>query len=81
MRGAQFDVAIVVGAAMGSAIACFLAADGGFGGTILVAERDPGYVDSATARSWGGIRQQFSKCRDVVVRRILRQGRAGTACG
>jgi len=55
-----FDVVIVGGAAVGSAAAYFLASDPGFGGRVLVLERDPSYRDSATARSAASIRHQFS---------------------
>jgi sarcosine oxidase len=60
------DVVIAGGAAMGSAIAYSLEHQG-FQGRIAVIERDPGYGDSATARSWGGIRQQFSTPENVLM--------------
>ncbi len=60
------DVVIVGGAVMGSAVAYFLA-DLGFQGSIAVIERDPGYGDSATARSAGGVRQQFSTPENVLM--------------
>lgn len=50
---------------MGSAIAYFLAGDSGFGGRVTVLERDPGYGNCATTRSWGGIRQQFSTPENI----------------
>jgi len=56
----SYDVVIVGGAAMGSSVAYFLAAATGFKGSVLVVEKDPSYALSATARSAGGIRQQFS---------------------
>jgi sarcosine oxidase len=59
------DVAIVGGGIVGSSIAYFLAAEPSHDGRILVVERDPSYRDSATARSWGGIRQQFSTPENV----------------
>jgi sarcosine oxidase len=61
----QADVAIVGGGVMGSSIAYYLTADPLFDGTVLVVERDPGYGDCATTRSWGGIRQQFSTPENV----------------
>ncbi len=61
----RYDVAIVGGAVMGGAAAYFLAADAAFGGSIAVIERDPGYETCASARSWGGIRQQFSMPENV----------------
>ena len=59
------DVVIVGGAVMGSAIAYFLTADPDFDGRVVVIERDPGYADCATTRSWGGVRQQFSTRENV----------------
>lgn len=59
------DVVIIGGAVMGSAIAYFLASDNGFKGRVTVLERDPGYGDCATTRSWGGIRQQFSTPENI----------------
>ena len=50
---------------MGSAIAYFLTADPAFAGSVLVIERDPSYAESATTRSWGGVRQQFSTPENV----------------
>jgi sarcosine oxidase len=61
----SYDVVICGGAVMGSAIAYFLAADPAFGGSVLVVERDAGYADCATTRSWGGIRQQFSTPENI----------------
>ena len=60
-----YDVAIVGGGVMGSAIAYFLTADPAFDGSVLVVERDPAYSACATTRSWGGIRQQFSTPENV----------------
>jgi FAD-dependent oxidoreductase domain-containing protein 1 len=56
----QFDVVIVGGAAVGSSVAYHLAADPGFGGRVLVVEKDPTYQRSASALSAASIRQQFS---------------------
>lgn len=60
-----FDVVIVGGGVMGSAVAYFLAGPVGFSGRILVVERDASYADSTTARSVGGIRQQFSTPENI----------------
>lgn len=61
-----YDVVIAGGAVMGSAVAYFLARLG-FPGRIAVVERDPTYAKSATARSTGGIRQQFSTPENVLM--------------
>ena len=44
----KFDVVIVGGAAVGSAVAYFLTHDLAFGGTIAVIERDPTYARAST---------------------------------
>jgi len=59
------DVVIIGGALMGSATAYFLAADADFDGRVTVVERDPTYGDTATARSWGGFRRQFSLAKNI----------------
>ena len=62
----SYDVVIVGGAIMGSSVAFFLSRNPDFGGTILVVERDPSYVNSSTARTNSCMRQQFS--REVNIR-------------
>ncbi len=64
------DVVIVGGGVVGSSIAFFLADDADFAGTITVVEKDPTYADSSTARSVGGIRQQFSTPENIDVSRF-----------
>ncbi len=59
-RSAGYDVVIVGGAIIGSAVAYFLTADEGFHGRVLVIEKDPSYQDCSTTRSLASIRQQFS---------------------
>ncbi|MCO5091811.1 FAD-binding oxidoreductase [Bosea sp. (in: a-proteobacteria)] len=54
------DVVICGGAAIGSSVACHLAADPGFSGRVVVIEKDPTYRFSASALSAASIRQQFS---------------------
>jgi len=61
----SYDVLIVGGAVMGSSIAYFLLANPDFNGRVLVVERDPSYGRTATTRSWGGMRQQFSVRENV----------------
>lgn len=60
-----FDVVIVGGGVIGSAVAFFLAEDNAFDGTVAVVERDPTYVNGSTARSVGGVRQQFSTPENI----------------
>lgn len=62
---ASYDVVIIGGGVIGSAAAYFLAANDDFNGTIAIVERDTGYADTSTARSVGGIRQQFSTAVNV----------------
>jgi glycine/D-amino acid oxidase-like deaminating enzyme len=61
MRPARdsYDVVIVGGAIMGSAVAWFLT-DLGFDGRVLVVDRDLSFENTATATSTSCIRQQFS---------------------
>jgi len=63
----RYDVVIVGGAVMGSALAYFLANNPNFGGTILVIERDSSYQRCSTALSAGSIRQQFSTRENILM--------------
>ncbi|HYB10058.1 MAG TPA: FAD-binding oxidoreductase [Alphaproteobacteria bacterium] len=56
----NFDVAIVGGGGIGSAVAYFLTANPDFRGKVAVIERDPTYSRCSTTRSAGSVRQQFS---------------------
>lgn len=56
----SYDVVIVGGAVIGSAVAYFLTANPDFTGSVLVVERDPSYVKAATSLSSSSIRVQFS---------------------
>ena len=58
------DIVIVGGAVVGSATAYFLRRLG-CTGRVVVIERDPSYARSATARSAGGIRTQFSTPENI----------------
>lgn len=62
------DVVIAGGGIVGSAVAYFLSTDAAFRGRrIVLIERDPGYRDASTARSAGGIRQQFSTPENIAM--------------
>jgi FAD-dependent oxidoreductase domain-containing protein 1 len=65
MSAAAFDVVIVGGAAVGSAVAFFLAQDPGFRGRLAIVERDPSFRDCATARSLASLRHQFSTPENI----------------
>lgn len=62
-----YDVVIVGGAMMGSAVAWWLSLEPGFSGSVLVVERDPSYEGSSTAASNSCIRQQFSNELNVQI--------------
>jgi len=63
----RYDVVIVGGAVIGSAIAYFLAANPDFDGSVLVVERDPTYLKAATSLSSSSIRTQFSNPINVKI--------------
>ncbi|MBX6323849.1 MAG: FAD-binding oxidoreductase, partial [Rhodospirillaceae bacterium] len=67
MTARSYDTIIVGGGVVGSAIAYFLAGQTAYDGSILVVERDPTYAEAATARSVGGIRQQFSTPENIIM--------------
>lgn len=61
----RFDVVIVGGAVIGSAIAFFLKHNLDFDGTVLVIEKDASYQYCATTRSAASIRHQFSTPENI----------------
>lgn len=63
----SYDVVIAGGAAMGSSTAWRLAADAGFGGRVLVVEKDFTYQKAASSLSGSSIRQQFSTAVNIRV--------------
>ncbi|MDO9418386.1 NAD(P)/FAD-dependent oxidoreductase [Pararhizobium sp.] len=56
----RYDVILVGGAVIGSAVAYFLGANPDFDGSVLVIEKDPTYAKASTSLSSSSIRQQFS---------------------
>lgn len=56
----SYDVVIVGGAVIGSAVAYYLTANPDFQGSVLVVERDPTYRRASTSLSASSIRTQFS---------------------
>ncbi|MEL7463147.1 MAG: FAD-binding oxidoreductase [Pseudomonadota bacterium] len=65
----SYDVVIVGGAIYGSSTAWWLTKMG-FGGSILVVERDPSYEKCSTAHTNSCIRQQFSNPLNVSISRF-----------
>lgn len=61
----SYDVVIIGGSIMGSAVAWFLASNPEFDGRILVIERDPSYEMTSTAHTTSCMRQQFSTALNV----------------
>jgi glycine/D-amino acid oxidase-like deaminating enzyme len=63
----SYDVVIVGGAVIGSAVAYFLTANPDFDGSVLVVERDPTYHRASTSLSSSSIRTQFSNPINVQI--------------
>jgi len=64
---AHYDVVIIGGAVIGSAVAYFLTANPDFSGSVLIIERDPTFEWASTALSAAGIRHQFSNAINVKI--------------
>ena len=65
------DVLIVGGGIVGSAVAYFLSTDPAFRGrSIAIVERDTSYREASTARSAGGLRQQFSTPENIAMSQV-----------
>jgi glycine/D-amino acid oxidase-like deaminating enzyme len=62
----HFDIVIVGGGVVGSATAYYLKKLG-YGGSVAIIERDTTYGFSCTARSAGGLRQQFSTPQNIAL--------------
>jgi glycine/D-amino acid oxidase-like deaminating enzyme len=63
----DYDVVIVGGAVIGSAVAYYLTANPDFKGSVLVVERDPTYAKASTSLSFSSIRTQFSNPINVKI--------------
>lgn len=63
----SYDVVIVGGAVIGSAVAYFLSANTDFTGSILVVERDPSYATASTSLSGAAVRLQYSNPINVEI--------------
>jgi len=63
----QYDVVIIGGAVIGSAVAYYLSANTDFTGSILIVEKDPSYQYCSTALSSSSIRTQFSNPINVQI--------------
>ncbi len=63
----SYDVVIVGGAVIGSAVAYFLMANPDFQGSVLIVERDPFFAKASTSLSAASIRTQFSNAINVKI--------------
>lgn len=71
MTNQSKDIVIVGGSIVGSATAYYLAKAGAMDGRrIVVIEKDPTYAICSTARSAGGVRQQFSTPENLALSRV-----------
>ncbi|TRW99202.1 FAD-binding oxidoreductase [Paracoccus sp. M683] len=63
----HYDVVVIGGAVIGSAVAYYLMADPGFKGSVLIVERDPAFRQASTSLSAASIRTQFSNAINVKI--------------
>jgi glycine/D-amino acid oxidase-like deaminating enzyme len=63
----SYDVVIIGGAVIGSAVAYYLTANPDFKGSVLVIEKDPTYLKASTSLSSSSIRTQFSNPINVKI--------------
>jgi len=61
----SYDVVIIGGAVMGSALAYFLSANPDFNGSVLIIERDSSFAHSSTSLSAASIRCHFSNAINI----------------
>lgn len=67
MTSKAFDVVVIGGGVIGSAIAYFLSNRADFTGSIAVIERDQTYEFASAPRSLGGVRQQFTTPENIKI--------------
>jgi len=67
MAKQAFDVVIIGGGVIGSAVAYFLSSRPGFTGSVAVIERDQTYEFASAPRSLGGVRQQFTTPENIKI--------------
>ena len=71
MASESKDIVIVGGSIVGCATAYYLAQSGAIAGRrITVVEKDPTYATCSTARSAGGVRQQFSTPENIAMSKV-----------
>ncbi len=63
----SYDVVVIGGAMIGSAIAWWLARDPDFDGRVLVVERDPSFEFASTSHTNSCIRQQFGVAINIAI--------------
>lgn len=63
----SYDVVIIGGAVIGSAVAYFLTENPDFDGSVLIVERDPTFAQASTSLSSSSIRNQFSNPINVQI--------------